>query len=270
MIILNLIFFDNHLTYPTKWCLNKLIVLFKKGIRFDCGNYRGISIGDTFGKLYGKLLCNRLKMWMHVDKCQAGAQESRDCIEHVLALRLIIDYAKQEKQKLFIVFVDFNKAYDRVPRKTMLDTLKSLGCGYRMLRAIMATYKKTANILNSEIINSTIGVKQEAPMSCTLFIIYLDKSAKMMKMNGNDSFLEDHHIMMLMDDTVLFGTSREIIIKKFNMLMAFCESDGMVVNEKKTKLMVINGSSADRKEIVAGKITVKHDGKSYYRRWEYE
>ena len=117
MAILNLIFFDNHLTYPTKWCLNKLMVLFKKGIRFDCGNYRGISIGDTFGKLYGKLLCNRLKMWMYVDKCQAGAQESRDCIEHVLALRLIIDYAKQEKQKLFIVFVDFSKAYDRVPRK---------------------------------------------------------------------------------------------------------------------------------------------------------
>ena len=55
-------------------------------------------------------------MWMYVDKCQAGAQESRDCIEHVLALRLIIDYAKQDKQKLFIVFVDFSKAYDRVPR----------------------------------------------------------------------------------------------------------------------------------------------------------
>ena len=60
--------------------------------------------------------------------------------------------------------------YDRVPRKTMLDTLKSLGCGYRMLRAIMATYKKTANILNSEIINSTIDVKQGAPMR--LYLIY--------------------------------------------------------------------------------------------------
>ena len=70
-------------------------------------------------------------------------------------------------------------------------------------------------------------------MSCILFIIYLDKLAKMMKMNGNDSFLEDNPMMMLMDDTVLFGTSREIIIKKFNTLMAFCESDGMVVNEKK-------------------------------------
>ena len=70
--------------------------------------------------------------------------------------------------------------------------------------------------------------------------------------------LEDNHMMMLMDDTVLFGTSSAIIIKKFNTLMVFCESDGMVVNEKKTKLMAINGSSADRKEIVAGKITVKH------------
>ena len=50
--LLNLIFMDNDLTYPIRWCYNKLVVLFKKGARLLCGNYRGLSIGDTLGKLY--------------------------------------------------------------------------------------------------------------------------------------------------------------------------------------------------------------------------
>ena len=62
--LLNLVFFDNNLTYPVKWCYNKLVVLFKKGMRLVCGNYRGLSIGDTFGKLYGSILGNRLKRLM--------------------------------------------------------------------------------------------------------------------------------------------------------------------------------------------------------------
>ena len=54
--IFNLIFFDSQLTYPVKWCYNKLVVLFKKGCRLICGYYRGLSIGDTMGKMYGKIL----------------------------------------------------------------------------------------------------------------------------------------------------------------------------------------------------------------------
>ena len=141
--MLNLIFMDKDFTYPIKWCYNKLVVLFKKGARLICGNYRGLSIGDTLGKLYGKSLCNRLKLWMDIDMSQAGAQEKRSCTEHILALRLLIDYAKKEKKKLFIVFVDFSKAYDKVPRKVLFEILKKLGCGQRFLRALMAIYKYT-------------------------------------------------------------------------------------------------------------------------------
>ena len=110
--------------YPIKWCYNKLVVLFKKGIRLVCGNYRGLSIGDSMGKIYGKILGNRLKLWMNIERCQAGSQENRCCEEHILALRLIINLAKQKREKLFIIFVDFSKAYDRVPRNTLFDILK--------------------------------------------------------------------------------------------------------------------------------------------------
>ena len=133
--ILNIVFCSENLTFPIKWCYNKLIVLFKKGIRLNCGNYRGISIGDSIGKIYAKILGNRLKKWMKVDSCQAGAQEERGCTEYILGLCLTIGYAKKEKVKGFVLFIDFSKAYDKVPRRTLFETLKNLGCGKRFLSA---------------------------------------------------------------------------------------------------------------------------------------
>ena len=95
-------------------------------------------------------------------------------------------------------------------------------------------------------------------MSCILFIIYLNVMVIMIKALGNDTFLMDLHLMVLMDDTVLLGSSRDVIIKKFEILMRFCEKYGMKVNEVKTNLLVINGNKRDREEFVCGEVVVKH------------
>ena len=43
--------------------------------------------------------------------------------------------------------------------------------------------------------------------------------------------------------------------------MQFCEQYGMVVNEVKTKLMVINGLKKDREQFIMNTVTVKHTTK---------
>ena len=63
---------------------------------------------------------------------------------------------------------------------------------------------------------------------------------------------------MLMDDTVLLASTREKIIEKFTILMKFCEKYGMVVNELKTQMMVINGAAKDRYDFAVGGVVVKH------------
>ena len=50
----------------------------------------------------------------------------------------MIDYAKYKKIKLFVLFVDYVKAYDRVKRDKLINILKNLGCGRIMLLAIKA------------------------------------------------------------------------------------------------------------------------------------
>ena len=136
--------------------------------------------------------------------------------------------------------------------------MRKLGCGKRFLCALIAIYRNTINILNSEYVKATIGVKQGGPMSCLLFIIYLNILAVMIRRLGNDSFLNDIHALMLMDDTVLLATNRTRMIEKFTVLMQFCKKYGMVINELKTQMMVVNGKKEDRIEFTVEGITVKH------------
>ena len=246
-------------TYPLLWCISKLIILFKKGLRYLCGNYRGITITDTLAKLYDKVLYNRLKAWIKIDKCQAGGQEKRGCEEQRMALRLLIDYAKCKNKKLFICFIDFSKAYDRISRPKLFRLLANLGCGRIMLRALQAMYKSTKNILKTAIINSKIGIKQGGSSSGLLFILYMDALAKMIKdACPDDDYLGSIHSLMLMDDTALLATSRETLLKRYDALVRFCEEYDMVINEDKTKFMVINGNRVDRESFHKGGLIINH------------
>jgi hypothetical protein len=130
--------FYNH--YPQCWNLAKLQMLFKKGLKNDCNNSRGISIIKSISKLYDYVLCNRLTQWFKPAREQAGAQAKRGCIEHIVALRLLMDMCVRKRLPLFIIFVYFSKAYDRVPRRSLMEILRDLGCGKVMLAALVSMY----------------------------------------------------------------------------------------------------------------------------------
>ena len=250
--LFNLIF--NSGSYPNLWSKAKFFTIFKRGNRKDPKSYRGINVLNSIAKLYDMVLCCRLEHWFRPYREQAGAQQGRGCIEHVLTLRLLTDYAKKKKKKLFVTFVDFSQAYDMVPRDIMLRVLRRLGCGAVMLGAIAAMYTVTESVLGTVVFATTMGVRQGSPTSCLLFIIFVNDLIKYVKENcEDDGFLSWLHILVLMDDTVLLATTRERMLYKIGLMKTFCDDYGMKVNEAKTKFFVVGGSAADLEPVrVAG------------------
>ena len=255
-LLLNMVFVSG--SYPSSWCSAKLSMLFKKGSAFVCDNYRGISIINSLTKLYDYVLNNRLMLWYKPCREQAGAQPKRGCTEHLITLRFIIEYARYKKVKLFITYVDFSKAYDRVPRGKMFHLLKSLGCGLVMLTALMALYSSTLSILGTAVITATIGVRQGSPTSCFLFVLFVDALIRRLKRLPDDGWLQWLHSLMLMDDTVIFATTRERMAEKLQVLENYCTEYGMIVNESKTKFMAINGDDTDQQPFHVGDFSVRH------------
>ena len=49
--------------FPADWSKGFIVPLHKKGDTDDVGNYRGITLLSTFGKLFTKVLNDRLNVW---------------------------------------------------------------------------------------------------------------------------------------------------------------------------------------------------------------
>jgi len=70
-----------------------------------------------------------------------------------------------KKVKLYVVYVDFAKAYDLVPRQALIDCLVKLGYGYLMVLAIASLYGYTKMMLGAAMITTTINLRQGSTTS---------------------------------------------------------------------------------------------------------
>ena len=235
-----------------------MFTIFKKGNRLLPENYRGITIINCIAKLYDKILCHRLQLWFKPYREQAGSQKGRGCIEHIVTLRLISDYAFRKKIKLYIIFVDFSQAYDKVSRMVLFSILKRLGCGAVMLLALISMYRTTQSLIGTAIVTASVGVRQGSPTSCLLFVLFVNDMIKLFKERcGSEGFLNWLHLLVFMDDTVIVSTSRNGAILKLSLLKEFCNSHGMKINVSKTKFIVIKGSDEDKRDIVIDEMCIK-------------
>ena len=131
--------------YPKACSSAKLSMIFRKGLRSSCNNYRGISIINAVAKIYDYVLDNRLTTWYTPSR----EQSKNGCTEHIVTLLLLFDTFLRKRLKLSVVFVDFQKAYDHVPKSRLFDILTDLGCGITIRTALSAIYSSASSMIGS-------------------------------------------------------------------------------------------------------------------------
>jgi hypothetical protein len=240
--LFNLIFIGS---YPKDWCFARFVAIFKKGDPQVPANYRGISILSALSKLYDSILHRRFIQWYQPCPEQAGAQENRGCPEQILCPRLLIDCARKARRTLYIAFIDYAKAYDRVNRQILLQLLANRGCGQRFLQALTDTLSHTANIISSTTFETTGGVRQGGPSSCSLFAMYVDEIVKAINCYGNDGFLGKLHCLLLMDDTAIVASSRQAMQQKLNSLLNASNAINMKIHPEKSQYITVNSADTE-------------------------
>ena len=226
-------------SYPMNWALSKMFTIYKKGPVQDTNNYRGISILVALAKVYDSILCRRFSLWYQPAPEQAGSQKGKSCIEQILTLRLLIDYAKHKKVPLYIAFIDYVKAYDRVDRNKLLQLLCQKGVGNRFLQALGCSLQRTRSVIGLETFDYINGVKQGGPTSGVLFTFYVNCTIESLKTFGVDGYLQNWHSLLFMDDTIVLATSRESLMQKLQILLESAKSINMKVHPTKSQYMTI-------------------------------
>ena len=89
--------------------------------------HRGISLMSHIGKLYECILEKRLRNFIEhtLSEEQAGFQSGRGTIDQISALRLCTEKCWEYGKELHVCFLDLEKAFDRIPRHKIWDTLGS-------------------------------------------------------------------------------------------------------------------------------------------------
>ncbi|OMJ14538.1 LINE-1 retrotransposable element ORF2 protein, partial [Smittium culicis] len=105
----------------------------KKGDIRDPNNYRGISLIPTLSKVLSKIIARRLckidNKYSILAKEQAGFRTREECVAQATTLYEVVRRRKISGLSTWIGFIDFAKAYDRVPHEALLRKIKTAGIG---------------------------------------------------------------------------------------------------------------------------------------------
>ena len=93
-----LVIFNNILQleyFPDSWSVGNIVPVFKKGDKGDANNYRGITVLSCIGKLFTRILNNRLSRWVEqenkITNSQYGFRKNRGTSDCLFILKCLTD-----------------------------------------------------------------------------------------------------------------------------------------------------------------------------------
>ena len=236
--------------FPEEWEEGYIIPLHKKGSANDVENYRGITLLSILGKLFTRVLNNRLSEWAEnyyvLIEAQAGFRPGMGTTDNIFVLHGLITHILNQGSKLYCAFVDLTKAFDYVVRENLWYKLIKFGLRGKVLNIIKSMYLsvksrvKHCNKLGNEFYCS-LGVRQGECLSPLLFSLFLNDIEEHFIQSGREGLDINMFKMFLLlyaDDIVIFANSAEELQHSLDSVGDYCRKWKLKVNVKRTKVIV--------------------------------
>ena len=166
---------------PEDWRRGLIIKLPKKGDLTMCGNWRGITLLSMVGKVMARSIIKRLRdsVDRRLRKEQGGFRPNRGTGMQIFILRNIIEQSLEWNAALYLVFVDYEKAFDSIHRETLWKIMRHYGIPEKYVRLVKMFYDRSKCSVITEAgtgpwFEIKSGVKQGCVMSGFLFILVID------------------------------------------------------------------------------------------------
>ena len=229
---------------PADWRSANVTPIFKKGSKASVGNYRPVSLTSVLCKVMEGLLKDVLMKHLLqnniLNASQHGFMQKKSCLTNLVEYLDVLTKLVDEGHSVDVVYLDFSKAFDKVPHARLLAKLTACGVGGKLLAWIKAwlSDRKQRVVLNghaSEWLPVLSGVPQGSVLGPLLFLVYINDLDKALNLNSSFifKFADDTKVLRVVNSEA----DRASFQEEIDSLFAWSQEWQMLFNADKCKVI---------------------------------
>ena len=241
---------------PEDWKRANVVPIYKAGDRGKAKNYRPVSLACQLCKLFEKLV--RDEMVEHLEAngllrgTQHGFRKGRSCLTNLLSFLDRVTEELDDGGSVDVIYLDFAKAFDKVPHQRLLRKLEGYGVSGRLLAwirgwllnrwqrvGVKGFWSRWRRVLS--------GIPQGSVLGPVLFLVFIDDLEEELR----------SEVLKFADDTKIFGRvdsegASEDLQRDLDRLVQWSEVWQMRFNVDKCKVMHLGKRNAGGSYVMNG------------------
>ena len=238
--------------HPENLKICKVIPIFKKGSKLFPANYRPISLLSNINKIIEKVVFKRI--FSHVQSNnlihnnQYGFRPKHSTDHALINITETVRNALDENKFACAVFIDFQKAFDTVNHKILLQKLNYFGITGKIkewLSSYLSNRKHFVSILGFDSQPQEIehGVPQGSVLGPLLFLLYINDLHRAIKFSKTYHFADDTNLLNINSSIFSIKSQLNRDLKSMNLWLL---ANKISLNATKTELIFFRKPSQKR------------------------
>ena len=258
---------------PQCWREATMIPILKRGKnKSKPQSYRPISLTSCVCKTLERIINQRLQLYLETESIiapqQAGFRQYRSTEDQTTHLSQVIEDAFQAKKAVLTVFIDLQKAFDKVWKDGLMNKLLRCGIKGNMVRWIKSyLHNRRARVFvdghSGQKVLLRQGVPQGGVLSPSLFILFINDIVAELPRGVNAALYADDLVLWCSEEYATTATYR--IQNALKNVAAWAERWCVTVNREKTTATLFTLSSkAKPGKLTLGNTTLKYVDQQTY------
>jgi hypothetical protein len=243
---------------PNDWKAAVVTPIFKKGTRTDPGNYRPVSLTSVPCKLLESIIKDKINSHLSenklINESQHGFIKGRSCATNVIEFMEVVTKAVDKGDSADIFYLDFSKAFDKVPRERLMVKVRAKGITgelaawlHNWLSDRVQVVKVQEAISSEQEVES--GVPQGTVLGPCLFTIHIDDLEDLIKLiDLLSKFADDTKGLKIIRDLIDAQRLQEALDR----LCEWADKWGMSFNVQKCKIMHVGRNNPNNEYFMNG------------------